>query len=239
MDSPFSAVKRTWVISGSSQQDYDIAFAWNKAEEGAALGDVAVLSNYQSVMQNWKGVNGSTIADYGAMRGTNMMTLSVTGTMAVAAPGTSFDYPGAFHGLNNTSANQNFGPAPSMVVDVPPSMGEYSFDQMEIRLAQTPLGNPLNVRIPVTVTDIGGEYANEALTIVAGTSSVYGTPDGEIDVDTSVTPIEEREENVIEQELDRQLEDFFTELADMDGKLEKHPAFKSELDILLDKLMAS
>ena len=231
-----SAVKRTWVISSTSQQNYDIVFAWNKAEEGSALGDLAVLSNYQG--SSWKAVSGSPINDGGAMRSTGMMALSVTGTMSVAAPGTSYDYPGAFHGLNNTSENLNFGPPPSMVVDVPPSMGLYSFEQMQLRLANSPLGNPLNVMIPATGTDIGGEYANETLTITSGTS-VYGTPDGETEVDTEWTaPVEEREEKTIEEELDRQLENFFTELADS-GNLEKHPAFKSEVDILLDKLMAS
>jgi hypothetical protein len=243
-----SAVKRTWVISSTSQQDYGIAFAWNRAEEGPKLGDTAVLSSYQSIMQNWKAVGGSPISgDNSAMRSTGMMPLSITGTMSVAAPGTNYDYPGAFHGLNNSSENQNFSTPPSIAVNVPPSEGEYSFDQMQTRLAGTPLGNPLNVFIPATGTNIGGEYANEALTIESSGGTVYGTPNGESGVNTNWNykdeldaPTEEQMSNVPDpgEAIDQQLEDFFTELAD-GSTHEKHSAFKSPIDLLLEEWLAS
>ena len=108
---------------------------------------------------------------------------------------------------------------------------------MQLYLSESPLGNPLGVSIPDTGTDIGGDYANDFMTITTG-ESVYGTPNGETGVNTQWTPEEDREPDPVGEELDRQLDDFFTELAD-NSMHEKHPAFKSEVEILLDKLLAS
>ncbi len=227
-----TAVNRTWVINGPGT--YDAAFAWNNAE-GPAVGTTAALSTYQ--IFRWVTVGGSTVSSSGNMNMTGVMPLSGSGTFAIAAPGTNFDYPGSFKGLNDNNANSGGFSYPSIAVNNPPSEGEYSFDMMQLYLAESPLGNPLGVAIPGTGTDIGGEYANDFLTITTG-RSVYGSPNGENGVNTEWMPEEEREPDPVGEEIDRQLEDFFTELAD-GSKHEKHPAFKSEVEIMLDKVLAS
>ena len=227
-----TAVNRTWVINGPGT--YDAAFAWNNAE-GPAVGTTAALSTYQ--IFRWVTVGGSTVSSSGNMNMTGVMPISGSGTFAIAAPGTNYDYPGSFKGLNDNNANSGGFSYPSIAVDVPPSQGAYSFDMMQLYLSESPLGNPLGVAIPGTGTDIGGEYANDFLTITTG-RSVYGSPNGENGVNTEWMPEEEREPDPVGEEIDRQLEDFFTELAD-NSMHEKHPAFKSEVEILLDKLLAS
>ncbi len=227
-----SAVHRSWVINGVG--DYNAVFGWNVAE-GPGVGPVATVSNYQG--WHWVTLDSSPVSSSGDMRMTSAMPLTTTGTFAVAAPGTNYDYPSSFKGLNDANANSSGFSYPSIEVDVPPSQGEYSFDMMQMYLSESVLGNPLDVFVPGTGTDIGGDYANDFMTITTG-ESVYGTPNGENGVNTQWTPEEEREPDPVGEELDRQLDDFFTELAD-NSMHEKHPAFKSEVEILLDKLLAS
>ena len=227
-----SAVHRSWVISGVG--DYNAVFGWNVAE-GPGVGPIATVSNYQG--WRWVTIESSPVSSSGDMRMTSAIPLTTTGTFAVAAPGTNYDYTGSFKGLNDSNANSSGFSYPSIAVDVPPSQGEYSFDMMQLYLSESPLGNPLGVSIPDTGTDIGGDYANDFMTITTG-ESVYGTPNGEGGVNTQWTPEEEREPDPVGEELDRQLDDFFTELADS-SMHDKHPAFKSEVEILLDKLLVS
>ena len=227
-----TAVHRSWVINGLG--NYNAVFGWNAAE-GTGVGLVATVSNYQG--WRWVTIDSSPVSSSGDMRMTSAIPLTTTGTFAVAAPGTNYDYAGSFKGLNDSNANSSGFSYPSIAVDVPPSQGEYSFDMMQLYLSESPLGNPLGVFIPGTGTDIGGDYANDFMTITTG-ESVYGTPNGETGVNTQWTPEEEREPDQVGDELDRQLDDFFTELAD-NSMHEKHPAFKSEVEILLDKLLAS
>jgi hypothetical protein len=231
-----SAVHRTWTISSDTPTAYDVSFAWNKGEEGANLGNIGELSNYQ--VWHWATVNSSPINDLGTMRSTEVMNISKSGIFAVAAPGTNFDYAGSFKGLNDNNANSSGFSYPSMVVDVPMSQGELAYDGMEERLALNPLTNPLGVFIPVTGTDAGGLYADEFFTLSGG--SIYGN-DGVYDVNpnTDVEYILERNnDNMPSLEPEKELDNYFVELAEINLKMEKHPAFKTAVDNMLDKLLA-
>ena len=240
-------VMRTWFINSDIATTYHVGFAWDPAGQGSGFAPLnkANVFNYQG----WKWVSTKdavSIDKSGPMHSINSFTTSNTGSFTIAVPNTDFSFPGEFRGLNNSSANQNFGPGPSIEVDVPPSQGEYSFDMMQLYLSESVLGNPLDVFVPGTGTDIGGEYANDFLTITSG-RSVYGTPNGENGVNTDW----DYDDELLDptggsnpaapdpgSEIDQQLDDFFTELAD-NSMHEKHPAFKSEVEILLDKLLAS
>ena len=233
-----STVKNTWIIKSDTPATYQLALAWNSSGDGSVFAplDKANVFNYQG--WHWVSVqNAVDINKPGIVHNIGQFTTSNTGSFTIAAPNTDFSFSGEFRGLNNSSENQNFGPLPSIAVDVPPSQGEESFNMLQLVLSESPLGNPLDIFIPPTGTDLGGENANDFLTINTG-ESVYGSPNGEAGVNTEWMPREEREVNPISDEIDRQLEDFFTELAGSSVH-EKHPAFRSEIDILLEKLMAS
>lgn len=232
------AVNCTWIVSrGIGGSDpLNAVFHWQPGAEGIEFKTEtrAVLA---TTVDNkfWTKATPQDIAMPG--HDSAAFTLTTSGSYAVAGPGASFESPTSFKGLNNSNANSSGFYYPSIAVDVPPSQGEYSFDMMQLYLAESPLGNPLGVSIPGTGTDIGGDYANDFMTITTG-ESVYGAPNGERGVNTQWTPEETREPDPVGEELDRQLDDFFTELAD-NSMHEKHPAFKSEVEILLDKLLAS
>gem|GEM_PF-4493524 len=232
-----NTVKYTWIIRPDAATNYQLALAWDPAGQGTGFAslDNANVFNYKG---QWSSIQSAVPIDKsGVMHSINEFTTNSSGSFTVAAPNTDFHFPGEFRGLNDDNANSSGFNYPSIAVNVPPSQGEYSFDMMQLRLSESPLGNPLDVSIPATGTDMGGDVANDFLTVTTG-ESVYGSPNGENGVNTEWMPQEEREINPVSDEIDRQLDDFFTELAD-GSKHEKHPAFKSEIEIMLDKLLAS
>jgi hypothetical protein len=230
-----TAVNRTWVIDGTGT--YNAVFSWNNAE-GPSVGGLAVLSNYQ--VWHWVAAGNSPAIPFGVnMSTTNVMPMSSTGTFSIAAPGTNYDYPTSFKGLNDDNGAFTGFSYPSMVIDVPMSQGELGYSGMETRLAGTLLGNPLYVFIPVTGTDAGSLYANETFTIfgnlIYGQNGVYEVNP---DIDEEYLFEGGNEDGRPNLEVENEMDNFFVDLAEINLKLDKHQSFKSNVDLMLDELLA-
>ena len=125
----------------------------------------------------------------------------------------------------------------------PSSVGQAVYRQMEYRLAMNPLTNPLTGQVPTTGALIGEAITEGASLNLTSDASAYLETNGEYSIGRGWLPISEpASASNIEQYqapiTEGQLDEFYLEFGGREGFFDKPTSFRSDLDELLDDLMA-
>lgn len=221
-----TVVNRVWtIVRDGSGLDLSMTITPDKSEIGQGLGDQGKLFVYRD---GWKQADG----------------LVATGSYAIGLNEKSFDGPYAPHGLNAWQFNDYSMRLHDIMLPRPKlDEGERSWQLMSQEWRSQLETNPLGGQVPPLGTTYDMLLAVQGRISLTDGLSVYGSPLGpdELGIVDLMDLDDTNNDPLVEEATDDKaaLEALLSELAEREYLQEKHPAFRSDVDRMLDMILAS